>query len=97
MSDDFSFQRFETAEQLVRELRERSDDIESITIAVPKEMLLSGPRGQGQRVANICGSIRLCSGASQLIHREDLERLLNDGILARMKIPISLVPLSELQ
>lgn len=37
--------------------------------------------------------IKLCNGESLLIHRDELATLLNDGILQRLNIPISLLPL----
>lgn len=92
MNDEFETTRFATAAELLRALQERSDDFERVTIAVPNELLLTGPQGQRQVAANVCGSVALCDGRTLLIHREDLELLLNDGILSRLKIPVSLAP-----
>jgi hypothetical protein len=51
------------------------------------------PEGQRQFHNNAGALIRLGDGTSLLIHREDAEVLLNEGILQRMNLPIRLLPL----
>ena len=92
MSDDFEADRYPSAEELLKALLERADDFEQVTIQVPKELLLSGPLGQRKIGQNICGGIKLCSGKTLFMHREDMEILLNNGILQRLKLPIVLSP-----
>jgi hypothetical protein len=92
MSDDFEADRYPSAEELLKALQERADDFEKLTIQVPNELLLTGPRGQRKIAPNICGGIKMCSGKTLFIHREDMEILLNNGILQRLKIPVVLSP-----
>ena len=92
MSGDFEADRFPSVEELLKMLRERADDFERVTIQVPNELLLTGPEGQHKIVQNICGEIKLCSGKTLLISREDMEVLLNSGILQRLNIQIFLSP-----
>lgn len=72
-----------------------SDDMESVEIRVPAEILVVGPDGRRAQVKGSCGMIRLTDGSAKLIHREEMEVLLNEGILQRMKIPVRLVPLAS--
>lgn len=92
--DDFDQKRFPPGE-LLRELQERSDDIDSVTIQVANGVYMKGPQGQQTYSKNAGAFIRMCDGTSRLIHRDDAAELLNDGILNRMKIPIVLLPLHE--
>lgn len=89
---EFESERFASVDELLSMLRERSDDFTEIRIQVPKDILLRGPRGETKVAADCCGSIHLCSGKSLLIHRQDLEILVNDGLLQRLRIPVRLTP-----
>jgi len=90
---EFPEEQFSTSDQLLKRLQERSDDFEGVTIMVANDMPISGPDKQRKLAIDCCCMIKLCNGGSLLIHRDELETLLNDGILQRMKIPISLLPL----
>lgn len=92
-NDEFEQKRFASVGALIREIQERSDDIESVTIQVANGIYVTGPEGQRQFCRNAGAFIRLCNGSSLLIHRDDAEALLNDGILQRMKLPCKLLPL----
>jgi hypothetical protein len=59
---------------------------------VANDMLLSGPQGENRFAKNCCCVIKTCTGESIMIHRDEFQVLLNDGILQRLKIPISLLP-----
>ena len=91
---DFDQKRFPPGE-LLRELQERSDDIESVTIQVANGIYTKGPQGPQYYSRNAGALIKMCDGTLRLIHRDDAAELLNDGILNRMKIPIVLLPLHE--
>ncbi len=94
MSDsEFEQKRFSSVDALLRDLQERSDDMDSMTIQVANGIHTVGPQGERQFHPNAGGFIRLCDGSHIMIHREDAEALLNDGILQRMKIPCRLLPL----
>jgi hypothetical protein len=92
MSDEFSSERFSTSEDLLRRLQEKSDDFESIKLMVTNDMPLMGPNGEKRLAKDCCAIIKTCNGQSILIHRDEFEALLNDGILQRLKIPVSLIP-----
>ena len=90
---DFPSEQFPTSAELLKRLQERSDDFESVTIMVVNDMSLTGPPGTKPMLAkDCCGIIRTCTGESILIHREELQTLVNEGILQRLKIPITLLP-----
>lgn len=90
--DEFPAEEFTTSEQLLRRLQERSDDFEHITVMVVNDIPIKGPQGQGRLVKNCCALIKLCNGESLVIHRDEFEVLLNEGILQRLKIPLKLLP-----
>lgn len=90
---EFEQERFPSVEALLRELQERSDDFESVTIQVANGIHIVGPEGQKHFCRDAGAFIRMCDGSSRIIHREDMETLLNDGVLQRMKIPVVLLPL----
>lgn len=84
--------QFPNSEELLRHLQERSDDFESVQLMVPNDIPVVGPNGEQRLLKECCGIIKTCNGSPIAIHREEFEKLLNDGILQRLKIPISLVP-----
>ena len=95
MSDDFPQERFSTSEDLLKRLQERSDDFESVKVMVVNDLPVAGPQTQKRLLTNCCCIIKTCSGESIVMHREDFQILQNDGILQRLKIPISLIPLES--
>lgn len=92
MPDEFREESHASAEELLKALRERSDDFDCVTIHVPADLVLRGPHGQKKLAKDVCGGIKMCNGETLLIHRDDMEVLLNDGILQRMKIRVVLSP-----
>lgn len=88
----FESERFASAEELLRMLRERADDFNEVRVQVPKDILMRGPNGEKTVASNCCGSLQLCNGGAILIHRDDLQMLINDGILHRLRIPVTLSP-----
>lgn len=88
----FPGEQFPNSEALLRRLQEKSDNFDSVTIMVTNDLLMSKPGARGHRLTNCCGVLKTCSGESIVIHRDDLEALLNDGILHRQRIPIKLLP-----
>jgi hypothetical protein len=91
--DAFPEERFPTSDELLKRLQEKSDDIDAVTIMVVNDMPLIGPNGETRLAKNCCCIIKTCTGESIMVHRDEFQTLLNDGILQRMKIPISLLPL----
>jgi predicted RNA-binding protein associated with RNAse of E/G family len=95
MADEFPTDRFATSEELIKRLKEQADDIDGLHIVVANHLPMVTPKGDMRLVNGCCSMIKLCTGESILIHRDELQNLLNDGILSRMKVPISLAPLYE--
>lgn len=93
MEEQPSYERFPTPEALLEYLRERSDDIETVNIPVQPHIALVAPDGRSQKKSNVGAMLKLCSGRSLMIHREDAEMLINDGVLQRLKIRCILDPL----
>lgn len=92
MSEDPEDLHFATSEELLKWLQERSDDFDGVSIMVANDLLISGPHGEKLLAENCCAMIIKFNGESIMIHREELEALLNNGILQKMRIPISLIP-----
>ena len=95
MPDRFPTQRFGTPEELIAALKHKSDDMESVSVMVVNDLPIVGPQGHIALASNACGLIKTCNGTSIMVHRDDLAMLLNDGILQRLRIPISLIPLED--
>ncbi len=95
MSPEFPSEQFPTSEQLLRRLQEKSDDFERVTLMVTNDLPLSGPSGEKRMMKDCCAIIHTCDGQAFVVHREDFETLLNDGILQRLKVPISLLPQTD--
>lgn len=93
MSEGFESTRFESVEELMRYLKEKTDDIELVSIPVPATIQFTGPQGQRVNAPNCGGIVELCTGQRITIHRDDMQLLINDGILQRLSIPIELKPL----
>eukprot|EP00913_Durusdinium_trenchii_P005645 g5263.t1 len=89
---EFPQQEFDSTEALINYLKEHTDDYDALTIMVVNDFPMSGPRGESKLARNCCGIIKTCTGESKLVHREHLEELLNDGVLQRMRVPVSLLP-----
>ena len=88
MSESPEMRRFRSSEELMAYLRETSDDMVSVTIPVQPKVDIIDPQGKRERVVRDVGAIiATSSGRSLLFHREDMQMLLNDGLLVRMKIP----------
>jgi hypothetical protein len=87
--------RFTNVEDMRKYLQEHADSFEGVTMIVDHSMQMTAPTGQSAVIQDCCGWIRDCSGKTHLLHRDDLAMLLNDGILQRMKIPISLEPIER--
>ena len=92
LPEGYRSQPFASREEFMKQLREKADDFNSITIMVVNDLPLRGPQGELRMAKDGCALVKLVSGESLLIHRDDLQEILNDGILHRMKIPIRLLP-----
>lgn len=93
MSDRPSVRYFETSEDLRQYVTEHVDDFEQIDIQVVENLVMGGPRDEAARnIHNCCAAIQTCNGELNFIHREHLQDLMNQGVLERLKIRVSLVP-----
>ncbi len=79
----------QTPEGLLRILQERSDEFESIEFGTT-ELNVNG--GDGVLMSGGVAIVNRVDGGRFAISREDLESLLNDGVLHRAKIPVKLLP-----
>lgn len=86
--------RFNTPEELLKHLKELSDDFEKVQIMVPDYSPIVDRDGNKILMKSQCCIITLCGGQRFTIHTEDIQMLLNDGLFTRMKIPIELTPVS---
>lgn len=92
--DDSGFrnQEFATDEEMVAFVTEHIDDIDKLDIMVVNDMMLEGPNGQKLLARDRCALLKLCSGQSLMIPTEVLQKVLDQGVLQRLRIPISLTP-----
>ncbi len=95
MDDQPKNKQFASSEELLRFLRERCDDIDSVVIPVQEGVTQLGPEGQRNTITGVGAIIRLCDGSLNTIHRHDAEMLINDGVLQRLRIKCVLDPLKN--
>lgn len=90
--------QFESQEALIASLKERVDDIDTINLFIDDVVQVKDPSGNIRRtMGSVGGQIKFCSGDTCMIHLDDMETLINDGILYRMGIKISLRTLKRAQ
>jgi hypothetical protein len=90
---DFPVRKFDSDEEMMQFLREHSDSIDSVIIPVQNGILLRGPNGESAFQNRAGAFLRMCDGSSITLFREDAEMLINDGVLQRMNIKCTLLPL----
>lgn len=83
-------ERFANSAELLRFLQERAEDIERVEIPLFHPVTITDGH-QKRHVANVGMLLHMINGDRPYIHIQDAELLLNDGILNRMKIKISLL------
>jgi len=86
---------FNSSDELLKYLRDKVDDIDSVVIPInPAPMQITDAQGRPRRTMRGVGAqIRLCDGRFLLVHPQDAEMLINDGILQRLKIKCQLKPM----
>ena len=84
-----------TPEELLQHLRERSDDIQTVTIPITPVVLETLPNGESRRIPNAGAVIQYFTGKAEVICRSDAESLINDGILQKLNLKIQLKPEGE--
>lgn len=91
MSEDIRVERFDSDEAFDKFLSSLTDDIDAVQILVPNGMqLVSDIDGKSIECPECCAVLKTCTGASWVLNRHDLERILNQGVLHRRSIPIQL-------
>jgi hypothetical protein len=89
MSDSPREERFGSTQALVKEIQERSDDIEKAVLIPPGYVLTYRHQPQSSPLDR-WGLMLYFTTDRKMIFGEDVEAVLNDGILNRMKIRIEL-------
>lgn len=91
MDDKPEVNKFGSTEALLKELKERSDDFEKAVLFHPGGYITdrNGVQVMGP-FPHYALVFTLASGQSKAIFGADVEAVLNDGILNRMRIPIEL-------
>ena len=79
-----------SSENLIRHIKDRSDDIDAIWILMDNAVIITGSEGATIR-KNTAGAIEYCAGSPSLIHAVDLELLLNDSGIRSLRIPFRLL------
>jgi hypothetical protein len=92
MSEVPEDRRFSSSDELLKFLREQVDDIDRVVIPV-QEAVEVRKQTETQVVSNVGAVVKLCSGNSFFLTREDAAMLINDGVLQRLKIKCVLDPL----
>ena len=90
MADQPENYQFNSPDELLKYLKEKSDDIDRLTVPVKADILFTGPEGQQIVDRNVGAILNLCDGRSIVIAPETANALLNDGILNRLGIEIKL-------
>ena len=86
---------FGSSNELLKYLREKCDDIDSISIPIHWGVEGTQPDGSKIITKDIGAVINYCNGTHKMIHRTDAENIINDGVLQRLEIPIRLTPTGE--
>ena len=81
-----------TPAEFLKHLQELTDDTESVSVAIMDHVRHKKNDGSTKEYSGVGAVLNLCDGGTRVISIEDAERLINDGVLQRMKIKIRLVP-----
>lgn len=91
MSDKPKEEHFDDPAAFIKEIQERSDDIEKVVIYPPGFSLVNA---KGQRASHAIPQMIMLlhkvNGETLIVGAESAEHILNDGILNRMRIKIQL-------
>lgn len=90
MPDQPKWEIFGGSEALLRFIQERSEDIEKVVICPPGYSLSYMGKQMSQPFPHFTMMLFFLSGERKIMHGDDAELLLNNGILSRMKIKIEL-------
>jgi len=88
-------EQHQSLEQILQQLRERSDDFDSFDIQIPEVMSVTAPSGESMPMPSVAALIQRCDGNPTAIRLDVAEALLNDGILQKLNIPIRLNQLRQ--
>lgn len=77
---------FNSSDEAFEEIQSRRDDIDFVRIPIPDGNYQVG----GTVVSGGMMELRFCDGRGMLISLDIAERVLNDGLLNRLRIPIRL-------
>lgn len=81
-------ERFETSEELVAEIKNRSAAIKEALIPRTSQLKFSKEGERPLVMQDIGAILKMIDGTTRLLHVDDAELLLNDGILKEMNIPV---------
>lgn len=82
---------FDSADAVIEHLKSKIDDIDGIKLFIDRFIVVRSPDGKQRPYGGASGGqLLFCDGSSAVIHLEAMEKLINDGILYRMGIKISL-------
>lgn len=80
-------------EALMKELKSRIDDVESVVLPIAAMIQITNSSGlPARQMTGVGGQIKYIGGESSIIHLEDMESMINDGLFHRMGIKIRLKP-----
>ena len=85
--------KFESTEAVVAYLKQRADDISTVSLSIAEGVLMRGPQGEEAFFNRAAGIVMHIGGDSFVISTDAMEWLLNDGLLNRLGVPIRLLPL----
>lgn len=81
----------ESAKEVIDYIKARADDISNAQIACGGVITVKQENGQEIIAPNAGMILVMMGGENLLVHKDDVAAVLNDGILNRMRIPISCV------
>src|SRR5436190_14533974 len=79
-----------STEAVLKRIQERSDDFEKVVLHPPGGQFTQHGRATSEMIPYFVMTFHLVSGRKHSIFGSDVETVLNDGILNRMKIKIEL-------
>lgn len=88
MADEIEDLDFGSTENAIRYIKEKSDDIQKAIIPQSKETNIYTAGKLHMTYRHVGLVLLMMTGHQHVMGRKDAEAVLNDGILARMRIPI---------
>jgi hypothetical protein len=80
-----------SSEKLLRSIKDRIDDVDAIWIVFDNAITARSQNGFARIITNVAGIVLFCDKSTLLLHPHDLESLLNDPVVRKLRNPFRLL------